>query len=551
MAGRVLVWTASACLAASVPVGALAAPAEDDSWINRLRNASEDPASVGMMVPQQRTWRNLNQIFQFDRAPLRNRIPVILVPGRAEEFQHNSWWKDINIAASRHRHFDEHFKLYVFLYNSKDELDVQAEELSRELRQRFGHLPPEQPLLLVTYSLGGVIVREVMKDDDLLARMDTQIAIAVPFHGSPLFDPKWFSEYLRPPNRSPVRKFWDRLIYRAYMFSKSNLTRGLRWDNFDSSKPEFDLEEATRQSGDTVYAVVPPYQEYPNADAIRAKTIIYASYLENSYTRTSQSLRPKKLPRYVLENSLTLPKEMVATVLPLYGLTVHSVFTYMNHQLANIPTYTPDDPQGRNTHLYRFNDGAIPLSSMLFLPPSKTPYHGELMDLINAATVRQVRIFPNLDHMHIGEYSFRKKILVTPDLLSADEGKRSPNQWILYDLFRRLAALQAPRPIAMPAPLPNKPVVSPVPVGVPTVSGDLIQHGQGVDDKAQVEQPAEQEGLRQQPGLEPGHRIDAQGRNQTEDDVDHGLRIEHPGGEGHADRSGDAALEDHSPGDVP
>ncbi|HEY9686088.1 MAG TPA: hypothetical protein V6C52_03840 [Coleofasciculaceae cyanobacterium] len=396
----------------------------------------------GMRLPRARNWHSLNQLYTFDRTPLGKRIPVVLVPGRAEEFQQNSWWKGFHKATERDSEFQRHYKLYTFLYNSKEELSVQAHGLANELRRRFGRLPKDQPLMLVTYSLGGVIARDVMKESDILDRVDTQIAIAVPFHGSPMFDPEWFSEYLSPPNRSPIRRFWDRSIYRGYMFGKSNLTEGLKWDNFDSSKPQFH-PSTVEVAGDQVTTVIAPYKEYPKADEIRSKTIIYASYLENGYTNSNQPLNPMRLPRYVLDNSVKLPKELVATVLPVYGATVHSVFTYMNNQLANTPTYTPEDPQGRNTHLYRFNDGAIPLSSMLFLKPSTKPYDDNLTGLVKASTVRKVRVFVNIDHTHIGEYSIRQSILVKPDLIHPEEGKRSPFQWMIHDLNQRYQEITA------------------------------------------------------------------------------------------------------------
>lgn len=444
--------------------------------------AKADP-HAGMLLTRQRSEKRLNQIYEFDRLPLGKRVPVILVPGRAEEFQHNSWWKDFNRTAHRNPFFRHNFKLYVFLYNSKEELDVQAQSLAEDLRRRFGHLDSKtQPLMLVTYSLGGVITREVMANPAMLDRIDTQIAVAVPFHGSPIFDPHWFSQYLNPPNRSPVRRFWDRTIYRGYMWGKSNLTRGLRWDNFDRSKPQFDAQLVqvagdqvrSHQSGKadstaesaakvTEQVQIPVYTEYPMADEIRAKTVIYASYLENGYTRSNQPFNPLKLPKYVLENSITMPKELVATVLPVYGVSVHSVFTYMNNLLANLPTYTPEDPQGKNTHLYRFNDGAIPLSSMLFLKPADHPYDDDLEGLISHATVRAVRIFVNIDHMHIGEYSMVQKRVVRPDILHPEEGQRSPNEWIIRDLNTRLQLLQgqSTQPQSMPSPHPKKPVSVP------------------------------------------------------------------------------------------
>lgn len=393
-------------------------------------------------LPRQRTRRSLNQIYEFEHIPLGNRIPVILVPGRAEEFQNNSWWRLVHRYSRRDASFRHRFKLYVFLYNSKEELDIQAQGLDRELRKHFGHLPRKQPLMLVTYSLGGVITREVLASPSLLERVDTVVALAVPFHGSPIFDPDWFSDYLNPPNRFPIRRFWDRLIYRAYMFNRSNLTRGLKWDNFDGSKPQFRLN-GLDLAGDQARSRIPAYVEYPNADAIREKTITYASYLENGYTHTNQPPNPLKLPRYVWESKLViLPGKVLTSVLPVYGFTVHSVFTYMNFQLANLPTYTPEDPQGKNSHLYRFNDGAIPLSSMLFLKPRQQPYSEEFDALVQQASVRKVRIFANLDHTHLGEYAVLKERLRRPDVIHPQDGQHLPSEWILFDLQQRLDELR-------------------------------------------------------------------------------------------------------------
>jgi hypothetical protein len=182
--------------------------------------------------------------------------------------------------------------------------------------------------------------------------------------------------------------------------------------------------------------------EYGNADEIRKKTIVYASFLVNGYTQTSQPFSPRRLPQYVLGNSLAFPKQIVASILPFYGFTVHSVFTYMNHQMANLPTYTPEDPQGRNTHLYRFNDGAIPMSSMLFLPPRNMPYSEDLPELVAAATVREARIFVNLDHTQVGEYALLKRQLKKPDMLHPLEGVHLPGEWIMQDLLQRLAVIK-------------------------------------------------------------------------------------------------------------
>ena len=128
--------------------------------------------------------------------------------------------------------------------------------------------------------------------------------------------------------------------------------------------------------------------------------------------------------------------------MPFYGFTVHSVLSYMGLQLANLPTYTSDDPQGKNTQLYRYNDGASPVSSMLFLKPSPTPYDEDLWGLVNMSTVRNVRVFHDLDHLQIGEYDLFKKKLIRPDMIHTEDGVRSPHQWVIYDLFKRMRELR-------------------------------------------------------------------------------------------------------------
>lgn len=375
----------------------------------------------------------LDHIFQFDHKPLGDRTPVILLPGRAEEFQPNSWWKKFDQYTDEDKAFNERFKLYVCVYDSSEDIEVSAKAFNAEYRQHFGNLPANRKSVLVTYSLGGMVMREAMRDKDILNRMDTIYAIAVPFHGSPMFDPDWFSEYMRPPSRSPIRKFWDRFIYRAYLYNKNNLVTGLKWDNFDGSQPQFDAEKL-HIKGDQLIHQVGSYSEGSWVPEMKKKLVVYASYLENGYTKSNQPFNPSKLPKFVFDTTTDIPKQLVGTVLPFYGTSVHSVFTYMNMQLANIPTFTPDNPEGKNTHLYRFNDGVIPLRSMLYMPSRTEPYYNELVEYLDVKDIRDARVFVNIDHMHIGEYAVRKGRIRVPDLMHLSDGKYTPMEWLIHDI---------------------------------------------------------------------------------------------------------------------
>lgn len=204
------------------------------------------------------------------------------------------------------------------------------------------------------------------------------------------------------------------------------------------------------------------YTEYPNEDAIRSKMVVYGSFLENGYTKTDQPINPRRLPRYAMVDQrgktrqqkraawLAMPGKVLVSILPVYGFTVHSVFTYMNYQLANLPSRTAENPEGKNTNLYRYNDGAIPLTSDLFLSPREKPYGEDLSVLAKKAHTRKVRIFANLDHVDLGEYNLLKSRLRRHDVIHPDEGAFLPNQWILVDLCQRAKDLNLPKTIAQP-----------------------------------------------------------------------------------------------------
>lgn len=406
-----------------------------------------DPPVMKLVTERKR--RNLNHIYAFDRSPLGERVPVILMPGRAEEFQHSSWWKRFRDITYKMKEFEDNFKLYAFIYDSADELDNQAQDFSQELKNHFGELPPERQVLLVSYSLGGVITRMSMDNPEVFNRVHSVIAIGVPFHGSPLFDPDWFTKYLRPQNHSPIRQLWDRVIYRMYLMTKNNLTRGLKWNNFDGSMPQFAVDEEVR--GDLVVSKSLPYVEESTTEPFKQKTLIYASYMDNA--QTVEQPTSLDLPK-IVGSSTKIPKEIIGALLPLYGSSVHAVFVYMNHQLANLPTFDPENAQGRNKHVYKYNDGVIPLSSALYLPPRDKPYAGSLDELVEPIDVKKARVFANIDHMHLGEYSIIKQKTGSVDVLHPEEGMRTPSYWVLYDLQQILKTM--PHKIAESQDLPEE-----------------------------------------------------------------------------------------------
>jgi pimeloyl-ACP methyl ester carboxylesterase len=374
--------------------------------------------------------RHLDHIYAYDAQPLGNRTPVIIVPGRVQERQANPWWKKLGEEAKETPAFDQHYKLYLFLYDSEEELEDMSREFAQELKILQDWLTGGRSVAIISYSLGGLIARDALEDyPGLLDKTDLVFGLSTPYHGSPMFDPQWFTDYLH--HVSPIRTLWDRATYTAYMFNKSNLTRGLNWVNFDRSMPQYvqPKTDDERQAFSQTQQTQPIFSESPENKAFKDRLIPYGSYLDNPFTDPNWKSD-------LFSDVVNAPKRVVGTVLPFYGFSVHAVFNYMNQQMANLPTYSEDNPKGKNEHLYRYNDGIIPLSSMLHLPAREQPYRESLLELAALADTCNVRVFREIDHVDMGHYRWPTGRLSVLDEIHPKEGvKRTPTEWLFYDLM--------------------------------------------------------------------------------------------------------------------
>ncbi len=386
--------------------------------------------------------KQYDYMYAFDTSPLGTRTPVILVPGRAEEYQFGVWWKKFNVVANQTPSFKEKYKLYLYLYDSTEKRGRLSQDFLRELNKHFANLPPEQKYILVTYSLGGLIGYDVMQDPAIFNRVDKVFAIAVPFHGSPLFSRNWYVNHLRPPNPSPIRKVMEKALYQYYMAHKGNLIEQLRWNDFDQSHP-LTYAKGKRKIESPWKPYTAEEQEYIRA--YKTKLIIHASYLENNYTRPKEAKNSLPLPTPA--DLIKLPGRVIGTVLPNYIYSPNSVMRYTNRQLAELPSRTAEKPEGEFINLFRYNDGAIPLSSALFLPPRETPYNLDLEGFVQASNAYKTRIFPEANHIDYGALSHILMPYGVSDATHPAEGKRTPIEWVIYDIMQdgqKPAAINTP-----------------------------------------------------------------------------------------------------------
>jgi hypothetical protein len=375
---------------------------------------------------------NLNHIYQFDATPLGQRTPLILLPGRAEEYQQNAWWHTLHKQFKRRPHLVARYKPYAYIYNSDHRLPMQVQGFVSSYQQ--AQFP--RPSVWVSYSLGGVIAREAMLHPDILPQVQANLAIAVPFHGSPIFNPEWFAQYLQPPNHSPVRRLSDRALYRFYLLDKTNLIEGMRWNNMDGSFPLFKPNTVVVKP---VFVYEPFWNNLQRLTQLKQRTIVYASFLDNPYTGRALS----SLSR--IQHAEKLTKDLLTSILPLDFVSVHAVMRYTNLQMSNLPTQTTEGQ--KNQHVFRYNDGVVPISSALFLPERPTlPYTEQMTELAQLADVRQVRLFKGWDHMEIGEYFARTSRRTLHDVTEPTQKAQSPNAWVFTDLVNLHDARVEPTP---------------------------------------------------------------------------------------------------------
>ncbi|MCS6267141.1 MAG: hypothetical protein H2174_06205 [Vampirovibrio sp.] len=398
-----------------------------------------------------RKMQHLNHLYQFDQTPLAGRQPLIVLPGRSQEGQGNPWWKKLARAIEKQPSIQKQYKFYLFLYDSTEPLSVLSPEFGQELDYFTKHLPENSPKMVIfSYSLGGLVARDTLIENPaLLEKTQTIFGMAVPYHGSLLFDKSWFDKFFKNP--SPLRNLSDKMAYQAFMFGRDNLVQDMGWRNFDGSIPNIKVtkfwhksaKDGSTQTQSPIYLPEPKYRSTDaHVLAFKKKLVIYTSYIENAYTKTRKKRKP--FLATTSDGLIHVPANLLGTVLPVYGYTVHGAMNYMNWQIANIPTYTPKAQWAGLQHLYRFNDGVIPLSSTLYLPERNTPYNEPLGGFESNYDGCFARVFYDVDHVDLAHYRWPEGHLTTSDIFHAEAGERKPMAWLFYDLDR-LAAHKNPQ----------------------------------------------------------------------------------------------------------
>lgn len=403
------------------------------------------------------------QIYAFDSSPLGNRIPLLILPGRAEESHRNAWWEKVVKLGHGTPGFDQHYKPYVYLFNSRAQLGEMTDQLLTAMDQ-WHPLIGGRPWVVVSYSVGGMVLEEAwqrsarFRDNTLSA-----FAIAVPFNGSPMFNASWmvhegFAKPIPSELRFFTRKWSDAMGLRGYLYGRNNLVRMMHWSNMDGTlppdyrakNPELVPPDADKQpatSTRTYYQAlkatqlgvsgIETAQALAHTQSLKQRLMIYASYLPNQVVKPQLPRTKKKLHQQRVLGTVLLPVRLpfmlLNTVIPAYGVNVHLAFRFGNKAIAAMHT-GPNSPLNE-TSVFQYNDGLLPLSSALYLPERpEAPYTESIPELVRLSGVCRARVFENADHVDLGNYRLNVKSLRTQDVLDPNRRAQTTTHWLLEDL---------------------------------------------------------------------------------------------------------------------
>lgn len=202
----------------------------------------------------------------YDRTPLGDRTPLILVHGIAAQNDHLFNWKHFLRFADGKKEFKRKYKIYLYYYDSSRSVADISESFRYTLKDFIQGLGG-RPIKILAYSEGGLLTRNVMEDPYIYDHTLEVLAIATPFHGSPLANPEWVQQQVRTEPLFSVIRMTQRLAYKITGKLYPSFKEDFHWDNFDGAIP---MKQYVRNNG--------PMMQQEYALARKPNFITYGSY---------------------------------------------------------------------------------------------------------------------------------------------------------------------------------------------------------------------------------------------------------------------------------
>jgi pimeloyl-ACP methyl ester carboxylesterase len=378
------------------------------------------------------------EIYQFDKSPIDNRAPLLMVHGLLGEYWADSFrWRKLATYLQNDPVFAKKYKIVFLRYDTKAPLQDVVPPFRKALEEvssAFGG----QPLNVVALSMGGNMMQMAMKDPTIDKRVKHVLTMGTPFHGSPLFSNKWMEYSMLRHYRSPISRLDTAFAYRMYFDRHKNLLSDLRWDNTDQFIPDvgnFRFYFPMPSHGDlTPSATANTYVASLNSDSDidKSKFTVYGGYLLNDFATMKGN---------DFASILKIPYKVTFTLVPEHFGREHPVLRALNQHIARAIVSSPQTLKADGTrYAYGLNDGITPITSAIFLPNSALPglavTDATVDSLRKFVDVKRARVFRNIDHLtFIDDYHPLRSPSELRDQLSPEEAAKPIFEWIKNDLM--------------------------------------------------------------------------------------------------------------------
>lgn len=379
------------------------------------------------------------EIYQFDKAPIGNRAPLLMVHGLLGEYWGDSFrWRKLASYLQNDPEFAKRYKIVFARYDTHAPLNDVVPAFRKEalkVSQAFGG----QPLDVVALSMGGNVLQHAMAEPGFDQHVKRVLTLGTPFHGSPLFTSNWMEYSMLKHYRSPIARLDTALAYRLYFNKHKNLLADLRWDNNDGFIPDvgrfrfyFPMPSRgvlTPQS--TANKVIAELNTDPDVD--KSKFTVYSGYLLNDFATMKG---PNEFA-----SILKIPYRFTFTLVPEHFGREHPVLRALNQHIARAIVSSPSTVRAEGArYAYGLNDGIAPITSSLFLPTSKLEglavTDSNVQELRKIVDVKRARLFRNIDHLtFIDDYHPMLSSNELRDQLAPHEPARHIFEWIKGDLL--------------------------------------------------------------------------------------------------------------------
>jgi hypothetical protein len=377
------------------------------------------------------------ELFEYDKTPLGNRQPFLLVHGLRGEFYPTFRWTRVAKAFVADPAFNKIYKVYFLRYSTVVSLTKTVPEFRQELA-KLSLECEQRPVSIMALSMGGNLVQEAMLDKDTNQAIKFVLTLGTPFHGSPLFTRNWVQYSIYKNFAMPWTRVDHSLAFRMYFHHNPNLEQDLPWDNADGAIPNVGKFWSILPLGPE--GVLTPENstntflaDVNNQHFDKKKFVTYSGYLNNPYME-SELLR-------VTKTTILAPYTLVSMKLPAHLAREHAVLKMLNCVIGSVVSSKTAISEAKTPFLYQLNDGITPVSSALFLPEdafkkAALANEADLPALKELTDVRVARVFRNIDHLSFidGVRPAHGSELLKDELNPKVSSKRM-FQWMLNDIL--------------------------------------------------------------------------------------------------------------------